>query len=138
MQLNENGEAPIGLLSAPYSDTSTVGNNDKRYLDFDFDSVIHLEINLESEFKLRWENTTIEMTITIGNDQSSNRSFQVHLMSIEDNNVVKVSDSCTLNQKSIDSACKLDDDLLFTFGDQISDEYFPSIRIRYDGKFFYT
>ena len=83
-------------------------------------------------------NSFIRMTTKIGNDQlrHKQRSIQVILQIVNDEYVIGVG-NCTVQQKKSDSACKIDD-LYINFGDQGFDDQFPSIRISYGGKIFYS
>ena len=79
-------------------------------------------------------NSTIQMTTKFGDEQSS---FQVLLMVSKGEYVIIVSDSCTLYEFSVNSSCQIDD-LYIRFGDRGSGDQFPSIKISYGGKFFYS
>ena len=89
------------------------------------------------------ENSTIQMTTKIGN--KSLTSIQVYLKRGQNGEYhIIVSDSCeiiySIYQKyPYHTSCKVDD-LYIRFGDQGSRDpnHFPSIRISYDGKFFYS
>ena len=81
------------------------------------------------------ENSYIRMTTKIGNKKL--KSIRVYFKIVNDKYAILINDNCEFNQTSVDSACKIDD-LYISFGDQGSYDQFPSIKIRYGGKFFYS
>ena len=79
------------------------------------------------------ENSTIQ-TKTL---YTTSTSIQVYLKIVYGEYVIVVSDSCSVHLKDSSSACKIKK-MYISFGDQGSDDQFPSIKISYSGKFFYS
>ena len=112
-----------------YDDTESMSDPDS-FVDF-----------RRTKFNYLWASTSISvirMTTKIGNDQlrHKERSIQVILQIVNGKYVIGVG-NCTVQQKKSYSACKLDD-LYIRFGDQGFVDQFPSIRISYAGKFFFS
>ena len=112
------------------------------------DTDLVADLNSQSVFRRTKEiylwastvNSTIQMTTKIGSEQMRNkvRSIPVHLTISKGEYIIIVSDSCTLHQNNyLNSSCQIDD-LYIRFGDQGSIDNFPSIKISYGGKFFYS
>ena len=79
------------------------------------------------------ENSTIQMKTRY----TTLTSIQVYLKIVYGEYVIVVSDSCSVHLKDPTSVCEVKN-MYIRFGDQGSGDQFPSIKISYGGKFFYS